>query len=249
MLTVERHQRILQLLQEAKTVKIHELVEMLQASESTIRRDLSQLEKEGKLKRLHGGATLFQRKREEPSLVEKASRKLSEKNTIAAYAASLVERGDCIYLDAGTTAHQMIAHLDAADIIVVTNGLNHVKALLDKGIETYVIGGYVKPRTEAFIGQGAMNSLRHYRFDKTFIGVNGLHPAYGYTTPDPEEAAVKALALEQGQETYVLADHTKFYETAFSLIADLSTAVILTDGEVVEGLEDFQEHTKVVTIK
>ena len=89
----------------------------------------------------------------------------------------------------------MIEFLPLKDIVVVTNGLMHLKPLLNKGISTYLIGGLAKQNTNAFIGRGALASLDLYRFDKCFMGVNGIHPQFGYTTPDQEEAMVKQKAI------------------------------------------------------
>lgn len=111
MLTSERHQLILQMVKEQGVVKIQDLVDATQASESTIRRDLTVLEEERFLKRVHGGAAKLHGMTIEPSMPEKANRNLSEKQKIAMYAASLVEEGDCIYLDAGSTITEMIDYL------------------------------------------------------------------------------------------------------------------------------------------
>lgn len=247
MLTPERHQIILSLLKEKQTVKIQELVELTKASESTIRRDLIQLEKGKFLKRIHGGAARLQGKLQEPSMTEKSSKNLQEKRLIAKYAASLVEKGDCIYLDAGSTVMQMIPYLPE-DIVVVTNGLTHIGPLFEKRIETYVIGGYAKPKTNAVIGRGALASLGMYRFDKSFMGVNGIHPEYGFTTPDPEEALIKQTAISLSREAYVLADHTKFSEIAFAKIADIHEAAIITDGLDKEVAGQYENKTRIEVV-
>lgn len=229
MLTPERHRIILQLLKEKNIVKIQEIMELTDSSESTIRRDLSLLEEQKFLKRIHGGASRLQGKLQEPSMVEKSSKNLQEKRLIAKYAASLVEEGDSIYLDAGSTVIEMIEFLTQKNIVVVTNGFMHLKPLLNKGISTYLIGGLAKPNTNAFIGRGALASLDLYRFDKCFMGVNGIHPQFGFTTPDQEEAMVKQKAISLSREAYVLADNTKFAEISFAKIADIHEASIITN--------------------
>ncbi|MDL4841233.1 DeoR/GlpR family DNA-binding transcription regulator [Aquibacillus rhizosphaerae] len=249
MLTAERHQVILQLLDEKEIVRIQELVEQLNSSESTIRRDLSQLEKKNKLKRVHGGASLLQQKRDEPSILEKSTKNLTEKEVIAKYAANLIQDGDCIFLDAGTTTYQMIKYITAKDLTVVTNGLNHLEPLLEKNIQTYLLGGFAKPRTGALIGQIAVDSLRKFRFDKTFLGVNGVHLTYGLTTPDPEEAALKSLALELGQKVYVLADHTKFHEVTFTQIGELDDAIIITDEKDPDIVSEYRSKTVIEVVE
>src|SRR5690242_2225784 len=108
MLEPERHQIILETLKKKNSVKLHELVELTNSSESTIRRDLTQLEEGKFLKRVHGGAARLQGKLQEPSMTEKSSKNLQAKREIAQYAGGLVEEGDCIYLDAGSTIFEMI---------------------------------------------------------------------------------------------------------------------------------------------
>jgi DeoR family transcriptional regulator, fructose operon transcriptional repressor len=249
LLTPERHQVILQLLKERDIVKIQELVELTNTSESTIRRDLSQLEEGKFLKRIHGGASRLQGKLIEPSMVEKSSKNLHEKQLIAQYAANLVEEGDCVYLDAGSTVREIIDYLPNKNIVVVTNGFMHVSPLLDKGITTYLIGGFVKQKTNAIIGRAAIASLELYRFDKCFIGVNGIHPDFGFTTPDQEEAAVKQKAISLSREAYVLADESKFSEIAFAKIAEMKEAVIITNelDEETKNLYMGKTTIKVVT--
>lgn len=249
MLTPERHQLILQLVKEKPIVKIQELVDLTGTSESTIRRDLTVLEEGKFLKRVHGGAARLKGKLEEPSMVEKSSKNLQEKRAIAQYAASLVEEGDSIYLDAGSTILEMISFLTVKDIVVVTNGLMHLPQLLNKNIETYVIGGYAKPKTNAIIGRGALASLEQYRFDKCFLGVNGIHPHSGYTTPDQEEAMIKQKAMSISREAFVLADDSKFSEITFAKIADLHEATIITNTleEEMKGQYTSKTSIKVVT--
>ena len=247
MLTPERHRIIIELLGQKEVVKLQEFVDATNSSDSTIRRDLTQLEEEKKLKRVHGGASLLNQKGEELSVIEKSTKNLHEKELVAKYAASRIRENDCIFLDAGTTAYMMIPHITAKKIKVVTNGLTHLEALLEKNIETYLTGGFIKAKTRALIGQTALDSLGQYRFDKCFIGVNGIHSNYGYTTPDPQEAAIKKGAIHLSQESYILADHTKFHEVTFAKITDLKDATIITNENDPEILEEFTKKTKVVT--
>jgi DeoR family fructose operon transcriptional repressor len=247
-LTPERHRIILELLESKQVIKLQELVEATNSSESTIRRDLDQLEKSKKLKRVHGGASLLSQKGEELSISEKSTKNLHEKDVIARYAAGLIKDGDCIYLDAGTTIFQMIQYIEAKDIKVVTNGLTHLETLLEKNIPTYLVGGFIKNKTKALVSTGALNGLKEYRFDKSFIGVNGIHLEFGFTTPDPEEASVKNLAIHLGQKTYVLADHSKFHEVTFAKVADLNEATIITNELEQEILTEFREKTSIEVV-
>ncbi|WAA11970.1 DeoR/GlpR family DNA-binding transcription regulator [Fervidibacillus halotolerans] len=250
MLTVERHKLIIEKLKEKQVVTIQELVKLTNTSESTIRRDLAFLEKEKYLKRVHGGAERLQGKLAEPDVAEKSTKFIQEKRIIAKHAASLIEKGDCIFLDAGTTIHQMIDFLTKdQNIVVVTNGLHHIDKLLKKGIRSYVVGGFMKPTTGAVIGNGALLSMNQYRFDKCFLGVNGIHSEFGYTTPDPEEAAVKQRAIQLARDTYVLADHSKFNEISFAKIADISAATIITDQLQIEQQDLFLQKTNIEVVE
>jgi DeoR family transcriptional regulator, fructose operon transcriptional repressor len=249
MLTPERQRLILQKVKEKSVVKIQELVELTGTSESTIRRDLTQLEQEKYLKRVHGGAAKLQGKLQEPSMIEKSSKNLQEKQRIAKLASSLIEEGDSIYLDAGSTTFEMIPFLSNKGIVVVTNGFMHVNSLLEKGIQTYMIGGYAKPKTKALIGRGALESLEQYHFDKCFLGVNGIHLEFGYTTPDQEEALIKQKAMRMSRESFVLADSSKFSEVSFAKIANIDELTIITDALDNESFNKFESKTsiKVVT--
>jgi DeoR family transcriptional regulator, fructose operon transcriptional repressor len=248
LLEPERHRLILDALKKKNTVKLQELVELTNSSESTIRRDLTQLEQRSLLKRVHGGAARLQGKLQEPTMKEKSSKNLHSKRQIAKYAASLVEEEDTIYLDAGSTVLEMIPFLPN-NVVVVTNGLMHVNELVEKDIRTYLLGGSIKTTTKALVGRGALDSLEKYRFDKCFLGVNGIHPEFGYTTPDPEEAYLKQMALSLSLENFVLADESKFSEIAFAKIAGLDKATIITNELDSESKEIFTSKTniKVVT--
>lgn len=243
MLEAERHHIISELLSLNNTVRIQDIIDATSASESTIRRDLIELEQQKKLKRIHGGAVKLQGKLQESTMTEKTFKNLQLKQKIAQLAASYIKQGDTVYLDAGSSVFEMIPYLPPS-IIVVTNGVSHIDALLEHGCKTILTGGVAKPSTKALIGRGALSSLQHYHFDKCFLGTNGVHPDYGLTTPDEEEAQVKELAIHLSREAYVLADHSKFQEVAFATFADLSQTVIITTSESEEFLSDFPSNTK-----
>ncbi|TMN23209.1 DeoR/GlpR transcriptional regulator [Lentibacillus cibarius] len=228
MLTSERHQRIMDLIKQKQTVTIQDVAVVTGASESTIRRDLTELENRQKLRRIHGGATIHKQISSESSVGEKSAKNNQEKTAIAKHAASLVAEGDCIFLDAGTTTTKMIPYLQGKQVTVVTNGLTHMDSLEENGIPTYLTGGYMKSKTGALIGTQTMETLGNYRFDACFIGVNGFDITYGYTTPDPEEAGVKRTALRLARGKYVLADSSKYQGITFAGIAALDAACLIT---------------------
>ncbi|MGB7999236.1 MAG: DeoR/GlpR family DNA-binding transcription regulator [Anaerobacillus sp.] len=249
MLNAERHFIILQVLKEQETATVHDLSDATGASVSTIRRDLVQLEEENKLKRVHGGASLFHSKWTEPSLGEKSAQNLAEKTIIADYAAGLVRDGDCIFLDAGTTTQKLAEKLHGKQVIVVTNGYQVIESLLTEGITTYIVGGKFKAKTGAMTGPKALESIETYRFDKCFIGINGIHEKFGFTTADPDEAIIKRTAIRLSREPYVITDYSKFGEAAFSKVADLHESTIITNEHPEMNYDHISEHTTVEVVK
>ncbi|MFJ7825348.1 DeoR/GlpR family DNA-binding transcription regulator [Psychrobacillus sp. NPDC096623] len=245
MLTNERHAYILKKLEKKQTVKIQELVDETGASESTIRRDLTELESQQKLERVFGGAVLPGRNLIEQSVTDKSTQNLTEKIQVARAAAELVKTGDSVFLDAGTTTFQMVPFLKNKDLVVVTNGLTLVDTLHEYGITTYLTGGLFKPKTSAFVGSQTIQALKNYHFDICFLGVNGLHEEYGYTTPDPEEAAIKLLASSLSRKTFVLADHSKINQVSFAKIMDLENAILIIDSMPAEKLDAYRKKTSV----
>lgn len=249
MLTLERHQLIIQSLKAREMITVQQLCQLTNASESTIRRDLTELENKQMIKRVHGGASLLRKKKEELTLLEKSIQFNEEKEQIAKYGASLIDDGDAIFLDAGTTTMHMIPYLKEKSIIVVTNGIPHVQLLMEYGVETYVLAGKAKQGTQALIGTKAVEALKEYQFDKCFLGINGMSTVHGFTTPDPEEANVKKQAMHQAQLTYVLSDDTKLGEVTFAHVAPLNQATIITSkGIANEQLNKLREITTVKVV-
>lgn len=251
MLTFERQNAILSLLQKQKIAKLSELTAATGASESTIRRDLSELERRQKLKRIHGGASLPSRKSDEPGMLEKKSAHTVEKQQIGRLAAAYVEDGDSIYIDAGTSTEAMISHIQSENVTIVTNGLSIMEAAIEAGFRTYALGGYLKPGTHAFIGQAAAEAMKKYRFDKAFLGTNGIDISFGYSTPDPEEANIKRLAVEGSQQAFILADGSKLQQTSFVHFASLEDAALLTESNsnTKDYLHQLAEHTSIEAVK
>lgn len=233
MLAEERFAQILDLLSEKRSATVQELCEALNASESTIRRDLTELDRLGKLNKVHGGATLpdSQFLADEPTMDAKQSLAIAEKRAIAKAAAALIRPQDFVYIDAGTTTLALVQVLSgsALEAHYVTNGIAHARLLAQKGCKVFVPGGMLRPNTEAIVGAAAVASLQAYNFTKAFLGANGVDLQAGFTTPDPEEAAVKATAVRCARESWFLADSTKFARVYPAVITELRGGAILTD--------------------
>lgn len=231
MLTQDRQRRILDELAQKKSVTVTELVEEIGVSESTIRRDLVALDKAGRLSKVHGGATALEHEfvAGEYDVNTKSKMNAKEKDEIARYAATLINDQDYVFIDAGTSTEAVISYLNNDKATYVTNGIVHAKKLIAKGYKTYMIGGRVKPVTEAVVGAEGVRSLMKYNFTKAFVGTNGIHKEFGYTTVDVEEAAIKREIVKRSYVTYILADHTKFDLVTAIRFADIEEACIITD--------------------
>ncbi len=230
MLGEERQQAILAAVEQRHSVSVQELMQLLDISESTIRRDLNALDKEGRLVKVHGGAMAiggsFHVKDDAVEYRKEINRE--EKIEIARYAAALIEDQDVVYMDAGTTTELMIDYITAKNVIFVTNSFAHAKHLSQKGYTTHILGGEFKPITEAIVGEEAIISLDKYNFTKGFWGANGVTKVNGFTTPDVKEAMVKKKSMQKTKERYVLCDSSKFGEICSISFAEFKSARIIT---------------------
>ena len=212
MLTEQRYEVILKLLEEKNSITVAEVKDLLNTSESTVRRDITALHNAGKLVKVFGGAVACDRTviTHEPTVEQKAEVNVEAKQLVAAKAAALIRPEDFIYLDAGTTTASMLSYLTEKSATFVTNAVAHAKTLAAAGFRVYLIGGELKGSTEAVVGNQALMTLQNYHFTKGFFGTNGISKQSGLTTPDMNEAMVKKTAMGQCREVFVLADHSKF---------------------------------------
>ncbi|SDI64950.1 DeoR/GlpR family DNA-binding transcription regulator [Dolosicoccus paucivorans] len=230
MLTKQRHREIIQALEEEEMVTLRHLVDALGVSESTIRRDLSELEKAGRLVRVHGGARRVDLNEVELSLEMKKTRRIKEKERIAQKAVKFIHSGQTLFIDAGTTTLALIPHLTSfASLTVVTNGIAQAEILTDLGIETILLGGTVKHGTKAIVGSSAEAALQNYYFDVAFIGMNGIDETFGLTTPSVEEAIIKKLAIRQSDKTCLLADQSKLGQRFFAKVAPIEDVTWISE--------------------
>lgn len=231
MLTEQRYDIILRLLEEKKSVTVTELKEILDTSESTVRRDITALDKAGRLTKVFGGAVA--QKQEvtayEPTVAQKSELNTREKEKIARYAAGLILPDDFVYLDAGTTTGLMLGFLGDTKATFVTNAVSHAQKLAQMGVQVFLVGGELKSSTEAIVGSHAIRMLQTYHFTKGFFGANGVTKREGLTTPDTNEALVKTTVVEQCKDVYVLADSSKFGKISSVTFGNFVSAKILTE--------------------
>lgn len=240
MLAEERVSAILSLIEQQGAASVAQLCQATGASEATIRRDLTQLHQQGRLNKVHGGAVTLRGNfsMEEPDLTTKAQLHVEEKSAIGRYAAAQINDDDFVFLDAGTTVLAMADHLAASRAGFVTTSIACAKRLSELGRRVTVVGGQLKLGTEAIIGAEALAFLERYHFTKAFLGANGITVKQGCTTPDPEEAAIKRRAADQAYMTYVLADSSKFGQTAAVTIRPLEKVCVITERIPDESFRD-----------
>ena len=235
MMQYERFEAILNKLEGQSSVRVTDLSQELGVSESTIRRDITDLAKAGKLQKVFGGAVPNTPPRSRTvntrtlDLREKEILRADEKMEVAAYAAAMIREGELVYIDAGTTTGSMIDHITCRSATFVTNGVRHAIRLAEKGFQTYLLSGRVKARTEAVIGYEAVGSLSKYHFSKCFIGTDGIDETCGLTTADIEESRVKTEAISRSGQVFILADSSKFGLVASVTFAPLTAGIVITD--------------------
>lgn len=230
MIAQERLARIVEIVNDRGAVSVPELMEELDASESTIRRDLLKLDRVGRINKVHGGAM---RAREDfvmadQSFVGRRSLYMEEKRAIARYAKDLIKPDDFVFIDGGTTTECLVEAITQVGATYLTNSLPHAQRLLARGCRTLLPGGEVKPVTEVLVGAETVNAIRRYHFTVGFWGTNGVGLEEGYTTPEFSEAAVKQVALEHTMRPYVLADPSKFKKTSLITFVEFNDATVIT---------------------
>ena len=231
MLSSERFKKIIEMVNSKGSIRLNDIVNTLNISESTARRDITELNRKGLLQKIHGGATSLENKylASESSLNERYLKNKDKKQLIAKFAARLIKDSDTIYLDAGSTTKFILDFLDAKNITVVTNGIQNAIELNNRGIRTILIGGEIRPISEATEGPFAINILSKLNFDKAFMGSNGFDEKSGFTTPSPNEAEVKRQAIKQAKKSYILADSSKENLVTLSNFANFDEVTLITD--------------------
>lgn len=242
----ERHKIILQLINEHGAVTITELCERLQVSDMTIRRDLSALEGADLLRRIHGGAVSIRGRSYEPPFLTRTQESLEAKQAIAAFAVTLVNEGDSIALDVGTTTLEMAHCLtDKHNITVLTTSLPIANVLADRSdIRVILSGGILRPGELSLVGAIAEYTFSRFNLDKAFIGIGGIDLKTGLTEYNLEDAQIKVSLIRSAKQRILLADSSKFGRITFASVAQLSEIhqVITDEGLDHESRETLQQN-------
>ncbi|THB79491.1 MAG: DeoR/GlpR transcriptional regulator [Desulfobacteraceae bacterium] len=230
----DRQTRIQRLIKEKGIVKVIELSRMFNVTELTIRRDLDVLEKQGVLDRTHGGAILRHRMKTEPLYTEKDQTSRVEKEMIGKAVNHLVEQGDTLLINTGSTTSQVLRHLSGKHLTVVTSNANALSEIDDPDIELILTGGSFRKQSNSLIGIFAHTVLDQVCGSKAIIGVDGLSIKFGLTTPVQQEAEVTRRMIDRTQgPVIVVADHKKM-----GVVSNFETApikkvnILITDAGI-----------------
>ena len=237
----ERLQTIAEKLEREGRIVTKDLVDELNTTPVTLRKDLLLLEKRGLLKRTHGGAVKVNRLYPGQALNEKEKINLEEKIRIVRKAATFVAEGDTIILDSGSTTSLLAKELrNFKRLVVITNALNIASDLSDTNVEVIVVGGNLLKMAATMVGPLADDTLRKVSADKLFMGVDGVDINIGLTTPDINEAKTSRVMMESAGEVFLLVDASKFGRRSLGVISPLSAIdKLITTRHLSE--EEFQQ--------
>lgn len=234
--TVERRKKILNMLEKNGQVFVHELSEEFEVSEVTIRNDLELFESKRLLIRSRGGAMKYENSvGMDFQLSDKDKIHYAEKIRIGKKAATLVNPGETIILDSGTTTMEIAKNLSPDDPInVITNAFNIANQLINSSnINIIVPGGTLRKNSHSLVGPLAEKSIRNFYVDKVFLGVDGFDTAQGAFTPNIEEASLNQIMIEISKEVILVADSSKFKRRSLAFICPTTKIdIVVTDEQI-----------------
>lgn len=242
-MAAERLAQMCAILRTSHIVRVEELSEQLGVSPATVRRDLTELEERGRVRRVHGGAVSIESRLDEPLFDDKTSLAETEKRSIAAAAAEMINASETIYLDGGSTILQLASLLkERTDITVVTNSLRAGIELSGIGPRLIMTGGTLRRRSQTVVGGLSQSVLGQLHVDKAFMGTIGIALNEGLTTTNTDESFTKKLAMSRAGKVIVLADSSKIGVVSFAsagTVSDIDTLVtdIHAPAEFVSKLE------------
>jgi DeoR family fructose operon transcriptional repressor len=247
MFAIERHQKIKEMLMAEKHVDVSQLSKMFSVSEVTIRRDLEKLAKEGSIIKTYGGAVLNEEAFSRLPLFDNPADETEtepneDQKLIGRIAADMIQPGDAVFLTPGTTCLEIAKNLHTKkSVTVVTNDLNTAMALREcGGVKTIVTGGDLVLSTGILVGQFSHKVLKGIFINKAFVGVAGVSLESGYTVSSYEEAEMIKAVLEISSETIIVADYSRFKQTAFARLGDLTMArKVITNHQVTGEYKKF----------
>ncbi len=243
--TVQRRVLILEELEKKGQVDVVSLSRSLNVSEVTIRNDLKRLEQKNALIRARGGAIKIDRVGMDFTISDKNKQNYDEKKKIGKAAAALIQAGDTIILDSGTTTMEIARCLgDIGELTVITNAMNIANQLAEHPkVNVIIPGGSLRKNSLSLVGTMAEESFKNYFCDKLFLAVDGFSMTHGLSTPNAEEAHLNRVMMSISKQVIVVADSTKFHKRSFAFIANINEIdILVTDAGILE-----EDHKKLET--
>lgn len=235
-LRAERIKEIIEIVRRDKAASVNKLAEIFGVHPTTIRRDLAEIEERGLLQRTYGGA-IEEEITIEPPFSERVSGQYAEKERIGRAAAGLVQDGEHIIIDSGTTTLHIAKHLhNRKELTVITNDMNIASELKDApGVDVIVTGGSLRRGTYMLNGMFTQSILHNVHVQKAFIGIPAVHPIHGITHPEIEFVLTKQLMIKAARQVIVTADHTKLSKLSLHSVAPIHAIhTLVTDDEAPE---------------
>ena len=252
MIKERRHAKILELLNKESVVKVIELVEILNVTEMTIRRDLQELENENLLIRIHGGARKTDEEITTPSILELSHRQkrelnLNEKQQIARSIANNIKENETVFLGSGTTIELVHDYLTINHAKIITNSVYIFdKFKYDDRFDLILTGGSYRSKTGSFTGTIANDFLSTINVEKAFIGANTLNN-YSMFNANEDEGVIQRTILNNSREKFIIADNSKFNKLDFYQFYDIRDAdYLITDNQLPQDLEEY--YSKLIKI-
>lgn len=220
MMAEERRTQILKILRANGRVKVDELKRRFRTSAVTIRNDLNELDQKGLVQRSHGGAVSPDTILRESPLYERLKAQSEEKRRIGAMAATLINDGETIILDSGTTTLEIARQIkNKQGLQILTNGVNVAVELLDaRGVQTFIAGGTVRGDSASIVGRSTEEMFDQFAADKLFLSAAGCDPDFGVSGANLEETMVNRAMLRIAREVILVSDATKFSKRSMSRI-------------------------------
>lgn len=244
---MERHDRIAELINERGSIRVSELSKRFKVTEETIRRDLEKLEKDGYLRRTHGGAVCVKDPSGDLPFLERETIHVEEKRQVAKEAVKYIEPFDRIILDSSSTAMYVAKELPDMELTVLTNSLKVGMELSTKRkINVHMTGGKLLLDSLCLIGPQAERGFSSYFVDKAFISCKGVDSNWGISDSNEFQALVKKKIIEVSDKVFLLVDHSKFGAKAFSPICQLDDIDTIITNRINSEINSFKQIKEMV---
>jgi DeoR/GlpR family transcriptional regulator of sugar metabolism len=254
MLPIERRKEIAQIIRKEKAVRVNQLSEQFDVTEETVRRDLEKLENEGILKRTYGGAVLDNLVSDDLPYTDREKVNMDQKRLIAKYASQLVDEGETIFIDASTSALEVIKQVDPRiHITVITNSLNAIHQLSQYShINLIGVGGNLNEQTFSFEGPMTARFIDHYYADKIFFSVKGISKERGLMDSRESLAELKSHMIANSKEVILVIDASKFDRSALIRIIETGAVdTVITEFSLDKSWKSYFDNqgVRVITAK